>query len=106
MAGAAAWHAMLQRLKASLMPPPSRCAVPRSSIPHHCPVPSCPPLALPQKLCAEEHQKGIMGVDPSVPSTITSFPPGYIDKEKEVGAEGGLWVLGGRAASVGCWAVY
>ncbi|EFN56143.1 hypothetical protein CHLNCDRAFT_30765 [Chlorella variabilis] len=25
-----------------------------------------------------------MGVDPSVPSTITAFPPGYIDKEKEV----------------------
>jgi formate C-acetyltransferase len=37
-----------------------------------------------QKLCAEEHKKGIMGVDPAVPSTITAFPPGYIDKEKEV----------------------
>ena len=25
-----------------------------------------------------------MGVDPAVPSTITAFPPGYIDREKEV----------------------
>jgi len=29
-------------------------------------------------------QQGIMGVDPSLPSTITAFPPGYLDKEKEV----------------------
>lgn len=36
-----------------------------------------------EKLCAVELQKGIMGVDPHVPSTITSFPAGYIDKEKE-----------------------
>lgn len=41
-----------------------------------------------------------MGVDPSVPSTITSFPPGYIDKDKEVGAEGGLWVLGRAGCQV------
>lgn len=27
--------------------------------------------------------QGIMGVDPSVPSGITAFPPGYIDQEKE-----------------------
>lgn len=25
-----------------------------------------------------------MGVNPSTPSTITAFPPGYIDKENEV----------------------
>jgi formate C-acetyltransferase len=25
-----------------------------------------------------------MGVDPSVPSTINAFPPGYIDKPNEV----------------------
>lgn len=25
-----------------------------------------------------------MGVDPSLPSTITAFPPGYIDRDKEV----------------------
>lgn len=37
-----------------------------------------------EKLYCEELQKGIMGVDPHVPSTITSFPAGYIDKEKEV----------------------
>lgn len=41
---------------------------------------------LPQKMCAEELKKGIMGVDPTLPSTITAFPPGYIDREKEVGA--------------------
>lgn len=37
-----------------------------------------------EKLCAEELQKGIMDVDPKVPSTITAFGPGYIDREKEV----------------------
>ncbi|KAL4448509.1 hypothetical protein ABPG75_005728 [Micractinium tetrahymenae] len=37
-----------------------------------------------QALCAEELRKGIMGVDPALPSTITAFPPGYIDREKEV----------------------
>lgn len=37
-----------------------------------------------EKLCCEELQKGIMGVDPHVPSTITAFPAGYIDKEREV----------------------
>ncbi|KAL4438168.1 hypothetical protein ABPG77_010529 [Micractinium sp. CCAP 211/92] len=37
-----------------------------------------------QALCAEELKKGIMGVDPALPSTITAFPPGYIDKDKEV----------------------
>eukprot|EP00882_Tetradesmus_deserticola_P025913 GHRQ01028500.1.p4 GENE.GHRQ01028500.1~~GHRQ01028500.1.p4 ORF type:complete len:133 (-),score=62.29 GHRQ01028500.1:51-449(-) len=35
-------------------------------------------------MCHEELQKGISGVDPHVPSTITAFGPGYIDKEKEV----------------------
>lgn len=29
-------------------------------------------------------QQGILGVDPSVPSTITAFPPGYLDKDLEV----------------------
>lgn len=37
-----------------------------------------------EKLCAEELQKGIMDVDPHVPSTITAFGPGYIDRPKEV----------------------
>lgn len=37
-----------------------------------------------EKLCCEELKKGIMGVDPHLPSTITAFPAGYIDKEKEV----------------------
>lgn len=37
-----------------------------------------------EKLCCEELDKGIMGVDPHVPSTITAFGPGYIDKDKEV----------------------
>jgi formate C-acetyltransferase len=37
-----------------------------------------------EKMCCEELQKGISGVDPHLPSTITAFGPGYIDKEKEV----------------------
>lgn len=37
-----------------------------------------------EKVCCEELQKGIMGVDPHVPSTITAFGPGYIDKRNEV----------------------
>lgn len=37
-----------------------------------------------EKLCCVELEKGIMGVDPHVPSTITAFPAGYIDKDKEV----------------------
>lgn len=37
-----------------------------------------------QAMCTEEMKRGIMGVDPALPSTITAFPPGYIDKEKEV----------------------
>jgi len=37
-----------------------------------------------EQLCCEELKKGIMGVDPHVASTITAFPAGYIDKEKEV----------------------
>lgn len=37
-----------------------------------------------EKLCCVELERGIMGVDPHVPSTITAFPAGYIDKEKEV----------------------
>lgn len=36
-----------------------------------------------EKMCCEELHKGIMDVDPHVPSTITSFGPGYIDKDKE-----------------------
>jgi hypothetical protein len=43
-------------------------------------------LPLPQALCKEERKKGIMGVDPAVPSTITAFPPGYINKDEEVRA--------------------
>jgi hypothetical protein len=39
-----------------------------------------------QMLCKEERQKGIMGVDPAVPSTITAFPPGYINQDLEVRA--------------------
>lgn len=37
-----------------------------------------------EKLCALELEKGVLDVDPSVPSTITAFGPGYIDREKEV----------------------
>jgi hypothetical protein len=37
-----------------------------------------------EKACCEELQKGISGVDPHVPSTITAFGPGYINKEQEV----------------------
>lgn len=37
-----------------------------------------------EKLCAEELSRGIMGVDPAVPSSITAFAPGYIDKQQEV----------------------
>lgn len=37
-----------------------------------------------EKMCCEELQKGIMDVDPHVPSTITAFGPGYIEKDKEV----------------------
>lgn len=32
----------------------------------------------------EEVEKGIMGVDPTLPSTIDAFPAGYIDSELEV----------------------
>jgi formate C-acetyltransferase len=41
-------------------------------------------LDIVNRLCVEESKKGIMGVDPSVPSTINAFPPGYIDKPNEV----------------------
>jgi formate C-acetyltransferase len=37
-----------------------------------------------ERLCSEELERGIMGVDPAVPSTITAFPAGYIDREREV----------------------
>ena len=43
-------------------------------------------MFFPQAMCSEELRKGIMGVDPTLPSTITAFPPGYINKDKEVGA--------------------
>ena len=61
-----------------------------------------------QELCKEELKRGILGVDPSLPSTITAFPPGYIDKDKEVGgccgvAEG-CWVWG-AAGVLGGWAL-
>lgn len=39
--------------------------------------------ALEDMMC-EEHKRGIMGVDTHMPSTITAFGPGYIDKAKEV----------------------
>jgi formate C-acetyltransferase len=35
-------------------------------------------------MCAEELKRGIMGVDPHTPSSITAFPAGYIDRDKEV----------------------
>ena len=37
-----------------------------------------------EDLCAVELEKGILGVDPHVPSTVTAFGPGYIDREHEV----------------------
>jgi formate C-acetyltransferase len=37
-----------------------------------------------EDLCALELEKGILGVDPEVPSSITAFGPGYIDREHEV----------------------
>jgi formate C-acetyltransferase len=37
-----------------------------------------------EDLCALELKKGILDVDPRVPSTITSFGPGYINKPDEV----------------------
>ena len=68
-----------------------------------------PPFSLPspplpsQALCKEELQRGIMGVDPSLPSTITAFPPGYIDKDKEVGAGCcSCWVLGAAGVLQRC----
>eukprot|EP00198_Chlamydomonas_reinhardtii_P000384 XP_001689719.1 pyruvate-formate lyase [Chlamydomonas reinhardtii] len=36
-----------------------------------------------EKMIATEIEKGVMDVDPSKPSTITAFPPGYIDKDLE-----------------------
>jgi formate C-acetyltransferase len=35
-------------------------------------------------LLKQEVAKGVLDVDPSTPSTITAFPPGYIDKENEL----------------------
>jgi len=37
-----------------------------------------------QPYFAEEAKKGVLDVDPSVPSSITSHPPGYIDRANEV----------------------
>ncbi len=37
-----------------------------------------------KKLMAEETQKGILDAETSKPSTITTFGPGYVDKDKEV----------------------
>lgn len=37
-----------------------------------------------QQLMKEESKKGVLDVDPSVPSTITAFPPGFIDKDNEI----------------------
>lgn len=75
--------------------------LPSHGPPHHPPpFASLHPASLPQKLCAEEHKKGIMGVDPALPSTITAFPPGYIDKDKEVGAM--AFVVCGCLAVCGC----
>eukprot|EP01025_Chloroclados_australasicus_P031471 TRINITY_DN317_c0_g1_i6.p1 TRINITY_DN317_c0_g1~~TRINITY_DN317_c0_g1_i6.p1 ORF type:complete len:843 (-),score=129.09 TRINITY_DN317_c0_g1_i6:468-2996(-) len=36
------------------------------------------------ELCMEEVKKGVLDVDPSVPSGINTFGPGYIEKELEV----------------------
>eukprot|EP01023_Acetabularia_acetabulum_P002484 TRINITY_DN1101_c0_g2_i1.p1 TRINITY_DN1101_c0_g2~~TRINITY_DN1101_c0_g2_i1.p1 ORF type:complete len:828 (-),score=188.88 TRINITY_DN1101_c0_g2_i1:379-2862(-) len=35
-------------------------------------------------LTLQEVEKGVLDVDPTIPSTITAFGPGYIDKELEV----------------------
>ena len=35
------------------------------------------------ELRKEEAKRGVLDVDPSVPSTITAFPAGYIDKDLE-----------------------
>ena len=35
-------------------------------------------------LITEEHKKGVLGIDTKTPSSITSHPVGYIDKENEV----------------------
>jgi pyruvate-formate lyase len=61
-------------------------------LPHTHPSPFTQPPTLPfqtlwgklEKLIHEECEKGVMDVDPSVPSTITAFPPGYIDKDAEL----------------------
>jgi len=37
-----------------------------------------------QPLFREEIKKGVLDVDPSTPSTLTAFGPGYIDKDNEV----------------------
>lgn len=37
-----------------------------------------------KKLMAEETKKGILDAETSKPSTITTFGPGYVDKDKEV----------------------
>ncbi len=37
-----------------------------------------------KELMAEEAKKGIIDAETSIPSTITAFGPGYIDKDKEV----------------------
>src|SRR4051812_9585361 len=37
-----------------------------------------------QPYFAQEAQKGVLDVDPSVPSSITSHPPGYIDRANEI----------------------
>lgn len=74
------------RICCELMPPQRCCPPPCASDAARrspCrPPPPTPPCQA-QALCAEELKKGIMGVDPSMPSTITAFPPGYIDKDKE-----------------------
>lgn len=37
-----------------------------------------------EDLISQEIEKGILGVDPSLPSTIDAFPAGYIDKDAEL----------------------
>lgn len=37
-----------------------------------------------RKLMDEEHKKGILEAETSVPSSITSFGPGYLDRENEI----------------------
>jgi hypothetical protein len=63
---------------------------------HLCPWPGQQELTKKER---EGIDKGEMHVDPAVPSSITAFPPGYIDKASEVRSrdgDGGHVCVGGR----------